>query len=156
MTIEVGDKAPDFTLPSTEGRDFNLYGELKKGTILLNFYVGDFGINCTNYMAKFIEGYDRITSLGVTMVAVNDNSMDSHKMFRDRMGAPYHMLVDEGKKVATEYGAIVGPGHMVSGFTNREFYLIDKDGVVRFKWRSSVPKELPELDVIVKGISDSL
>lgn len=156
MAIEVGDKAPDFTLKDTDGNDFHLYDAIKDGPVLVNFYIGDFGINCTMYMNKFIERYDEFTALGVRMFAVNDNSMDSHKMFRDRMGAPYQMLFDEGKKVATQYGAIVGPGHMVSGFTNREFYLVDKEGIVRYKWRSSIPKELPEPDIILDGVKKAL
>ena len=156
MTIEVGDKAPDFTLKDTEGNDVNLYSELKKGPVLINFYIGDFGIKCTTYMSKFIERYDLISGQGVRMFAVNDNSLDSHKMFRDRMGAPYPMLFDDGKKVAKEYGAIVGPGHMVSGFTNREFFLVDTEGTVRYVWRSPVPKVLPELDEIAEGIKKAL
>ena len=156
MTIEVGDKAPDFRLPSTDGGEFELHEALKESPVLINFYVGDFGINCTNYMNRFIERFDMISDLGVKMVAVNDNNMDSHKLFKSRLGAPFEMLVDDGKAVAKEYGAIVGPGHMVTGFTNREFYLVDRDGTVRFVWRSPVPKVLPELEEIVEGIRKAL
>lgn len=156
MTLAVGDRAPDFTLKSTDRESFNLYEELKKGPILLNFYIGDFGINCTNYMSKFIEQNDRFTELGVRIVAVNDNSLDSHRMFKDRMGSPWEHLFDENKKIASEYGSIIGPGHLVSGFTNREFYLIGKDGTIKFIWKSSVPKELPEVDAIAEGVRKSL
>ena len=156
MTLNVGDKAPDFTVTSTDRDSFNLYEQLKDGPILLNFYVGDFGINCTNYMSKFIEQYDRITSTGVRMVTINNDNMDSHRMFKDRLGAPFEFLYDQDKVVAKEYGAIVGPGFMVTGFTNREFYLIDKDGTIRFIWRSPQPKVLPTVDEIVEGIEASL
>ena len=154
--MNVGDKAPDFTVTSTDRDSFNLYEQLKDGPILLNYYVGDFGINCTNYMSKFIEQYDRIESAGARMVTINNDNMDSHKMFKDRLGAPFEFLHDEDKTVAKEYGAIVGPGFMVTGFTNREFYLIDKDGIIRFIWRSPQPKVLPTLDEIVEGIKASL
>ncbi len=156
MTINVGDKAPDFTLKSTNKESFNLYTELKNGPILLNFYIGDFGINCTTYMSEFIEQNDCFEKIGVKIVAINDNSLDSHKMFKDRMGSPWEYLLDENKTVANQYGSIVGPGHMVSGFTNREFYLIDKDGTVKFIWKSSVPKELPKVDVVLDGVKKSL
>lgn len=156
MALNVGDKAPDFTVRSTEKDSFSLYEELKNGPILLNFYVGDFGINCTNYMGKFIESYSRITDLGVRMVPINNDSLDSHKMWKDRMGAPFEFLFDDKKTVATQYGAIVGPGFMVSGFTNREFYLIDRDGTIRFIWRAPQPKVLPEVDEIVDGIRSNL
>ncbi len=154
--MNVGDKAPDFTVASTDRDSFDLYEQLKDGPILLNFYVGDFGINCTNYMSKFIEQYDRITSAGVRMVTINNDNMDSHKMFKDRLGAPFEFLYDQDKTVAKEYGAIVGPGFMVTGFTNREFYLIDRDGTIRFIWRSPQPKVLPTVDEIVEGIKASL
>ena len=156
MALEVGDTAPDFTVDSTNGEKFNLYTELKKGPILLNFYVGDFGINCTNYMAKFIESYDRISDLGVRMVPINPDSLDSHKLFKERLGAPFDYLFDKDKEVSKQFGAIVGPGHMVSGFTNREFFLIDKDGKIRYTWKAPIPKVLPELDEVVEGVKKAL
>ena len=156
MALEVGDTAPDFTVDSTNGEKFNLYSELKKGPILLNFYVGDFGINCTNYMAKFIESYDRISDLGVRMVPINPDSLDSHKLFKERLGAPFDYLFDKDKEVSKQFGAIVGPGHMVSGFTNREFFLIDKEGKIRYTWKAPIPKVLPELDEVVEGIKKAL
>ncbi len=156
MTLSIGDTVPDFTVRSTERDAFRLYDELEKGPILLNFYVGDFGINCTAYMTKFTESYDRIRSLGVTMVPINPDSLDSHKMFKDRLGAPFEFLFDDGQKVSSEYGAIVGPGHMVSGFTNREFFLIGKDRKIKYIWRAPVPKVLPDLDEIVEGVKKGL
>ncbi|MBO4551996.1 MAG: redoxin domain-containing protein [Candidatus Methanomethylophilaceae archaeon] len=152
----VGDKAPDFTLESTSGESFNLYKELEKGPVLLNFYVGDFGINCTNYLSKFIESYDRISELGVRMVPLNPDSLDSHKLFKQRLGAPFEFLFDKDKAVSKQYGAIVGPGHMVSGFTNREFFLVGKDAEILFTWKAPIPKVLPELDEIVEGIKKAL
>ena len=156
MALEVGDTAPDFTVDCTCGEKFNLYEELKKGPILLNFYVGDFGINCTNYMAKFIESYDRISELGVRMFPINPDSLDSHKLFKERLGAPFDYLFDKDKEVSKKFGAIVGPGHMVSGFTNREFFLIDKDGKIRYTWKAPIPKVLPELDEVVEGVKKAL
>lgn len=156
MALEIGDTAPDFTVKSTEKESFSLYEELKNGPILLNFYVGDFGINCTNYMAKFIESYSRISDLGVTMVPINPDSLDSHKLWKQRMGAPFEFLFDENKNVSKEYGAIVGPGYMVSGFTNREFFLIGTDRKIKYIWRAPMPKVLPEVDEIVAGIEKGL
>ena len=155
MALNVGDVAPDFTVESTNG-SFNLYAELEKGPILLNFYVGDFGINCTNYMSKFIESYGRIEELGVRMVPINSDSMDSHKLFKNRMGAPFEFLFDKDKIVSKQFGAIVGPGHMVSGFTNREFFLIGKDKRILYTWKAPIPKVLPEVDEVVEGIKKAL
>ena len=156
MALNVGDTAPDFTAESTSGESFNLYAELEKGPILLNFYVGDFGINCTNYMTRFIESYGRIEELGVRMVPINPDSMDSHKLFKQRLGAPFEYLFDKDKEVSRQFGAIVGPGHMVSGFTNREFFLIGKDRKILYTWKAPIPKVLPEVDEVVEGIKKAL
>ncbi|MFA6710875.1 MAG: peroxiredoxin family protein [Candidatus Methanomethylophilaceae archaeon] len=156
MTFKVGDTAPDFTLPSTDKDVFNLYKELETGPVLLNFYVGDFGINCATYMMKFIESYDSITSLGVRLVPINSDSLDSHRNWKERMGSPFEYLYDKDKTVSKEFGAIVGPGHMVSGFTNREFYLIGTDRKIRYIWKADVPKTLPVFDDVLNGIKSGL
>ena len=156
MALNVGDVAPDFTVGSTSGEDFNLYKELEKGPVLLNFYVGDFGINCQNYLTKFIESYDRISGLGVRMVPINPDSLDSHKLWKQRLAAPFDFLHDKGQEISKQFGAIVGPGFMVSGFTNREFFLIGKDRKILYTWKAPMPKALPEVDEVVEGIKKAL
>ncbi|NLN71340.1 MAG: redoxin domain-containing protein [Thermoplasmatales archaeon] len=154
--FEIGDTAPDFTLSSTDGGDFNLYGELENGPVLVNFYVGDFGLNCYNYSVRFVERYGELLDAGTRMVGVNSDSADSHRKWKERLEAPYDFLFDENKKVSTEYGAIVGPGHMVTGFTNREFYLIGGDRRIRYIWRADVPKTLPDFDEVLEGVKKGL
>ena len=156
MKYNVGDTVPDFEMESTDGTVFRLSEAVKRNPVLVNFYVGDFGINCTNYMTKFNERIGEITSLGVTFVGVNDNPMDGHKVFRQRLGLKWELLFDKGQAVAKEWECIVGPGHLATGMTNREFYLIDKDMKVLFKWRSEVPKQLPEFDAILDGVTHAL
>lgn len=156
MSIEVGDIAPDFELEATDGTLFHLSDEVRKKPVFVNFYVGDFGIRCTNYMTVFNERIEEITSLGVTVVGVNDNAMDSHKGFKSRLALKWELLEDRGKKVATQYGCLVGPGHMTTGFTNREIYLVGADMKVLYKWKADVPKDLPVFDAILDGVRNSL
>lgn len=152
---DVGDKAPDFTLEGTDGT-FTLSKALEKGPVLVNFYVGDFGLNCMNYMGKFTESFHLFDELGVKYVGVNSDTLESHVSYKTRMAIPFELLHDAGKKVATEYGAIVGPGHMVSGFTNREIFLVDTDGTVKYVWKAGVPKDLPELEEVIEGVKKGL
>lgn len=156
MTTEVGDKAPDFELESTDGSMFRLSDAVKDGPVLVNFYVGDFGIRCQDYLTKFNERIEELFALGVRIVGVNDNAMDSHTGFKNRLGLKWELLFDKGKAVATEYGCLVGPGHLTTGFTNREFYLVDKDMNVRFTWKAGVPKDLPVFDDILEGVKKAL
>ena len=156
MAIEINDIAPDFELESTDGSLFKLSEMVAKGPVLLNFYVGDFGINCTNYMNVFGERIEDLTDLGLTMVGINNDSMDSHQGFKRALGLKWEILHDKDKNVAKSFGAIVGPGHMVTGFTNREFYLIGKDMKVAYTWKAGIPKDLPVFDEVLNGIKEAL
>ena len=154
--LEIGDAAPDFRMPSVDRKEFCLYDELKKGPILLNFYVGDFGINCTNYMIKMIELADQFKSIGVRIFPINPDGLENHKIFRDRLNSPYDHIFDVKQEASKTYGAIVEDSPIVKGFTNREFFLIGTDGKIRFIWRAPVPKVLPDMDEILREVKKAL
>jgi len=154
--LEVGDIAPDFGMPSAKKDEFRLYEELKKGPILLNFYVGDFGINCTTYMMRMIELSDAFGKMGVRVFPINPDSLDSHKVFMERLGSPYDHIFDQGQEVSKAYGSIIEESPIVKGFTNREFFLIGEDRRIRYIWRAPVPKVLPDMDEMVTEIGKVL
>lgn len=156
MAIETGDTAPDFTVRSTDGTEFTLSEKLKEKPVLLNFYAGDFGINCTMYMTKFAERYAEIQETGALLVGINPDSMDLHESFKSRVGIPWELLHDKDQEVSRAYGAIVGPGHMTTGYTNREFFLIGQDGKVLWTWKAPVPKTLPDLDELLAAVREAL
>jgi peroxiredoxin Q/BCP len=150
--LDIGDIAPDFRMPSTETEEFHLYGELKKGPILLNFYVGDFGINCTTYMMRMIELHPLFEKMGVRIFPINPDGLESHKVFRDRLNSPYDHIHDVKQEVSNAYGAIVEESPIVKGFTNREFFLIDADRKIRYIWRAPIPKVLPDMDKVAEDV----
>jgi len=157
MNLSIGDIAPNFTKPSTDRASFDLYEQLKDGPILLNFYVGDFGIRCTDYMTKMIESKNEFKALGVRFVGINPDGLESHRVWRDRMGSDFEHICDEGQEASKAYGAIVDtPDSMVKGFTNREFYLIGTDRRIRYAWIAETPKNLPEVKEILDGVREGL
>jgi len=151
--LEIGDIAPDFAMPSVDRKEFRLSEELKKGPILLNFYVGDFGINCSTYMVKMIELFPVFEKMGVRIFPINPDGLESHKVFRDRLNSPYDHIHDVKQSVSKTYGAIVEDSPIVKGFTNREFFLIDMNGKIRYIWRAPVPKVLPDMDEVAKEVA---
>lgn len=152
----VGDKAADFTMPSLDRDEFRLYDELKKGPILLNFYIGDFGINCTTYMTKMIELAGGFDAIGVRIFTINPDSLENHRAFRTRLNSPYDHIHDRKQEVSLAYGAVVGEPPMMKGFTNREFFLIDTEGTIRYIWRSPVPMVLPNMDAMLSDIRNAI
>ncbi|MCL2607478.1 MAG: redoxin domain-containing protein [Methanomassiliicoccaceae archaeon] len=152
--LHIGDTAPDFMMPSVDRDEFHLYGELENGPILLNFYVGDFGINCTMYMMKMIELAPEFGAAGIRVFPINPDGLESHKLFRERIGSPYDHILDKGQEVSKAYGAIIKESDIVKGFTNREFFFIGTDRRIKYIWRAPVPKILPDTDEILAKLKD--
>lgn len=125
--LRVGDRAPDFQLEGTEGRKYRLADFLCTGVILA-FYPGDFTPVCTKQFCSYRDDGDRLEALGVPMVGISPQSVESHERFADRHGLTVPLLSDPGKKIARAYG-VVGPG----GFIRRAVFLVDRDGVLRYR-----------------------
>jgi thioredoxin-dependent peroxiredoxin len=125
--LRVGEEAPQFELEGTGSRTYRLSDFLGTGVILA-FYPGDFTPVCTRQFCSYRDDGDRLEALGVPMMGISPQSVESHERFADRHGLTVPLLSDPGKKVARTYGA-VGPG----GFLRRSVFLVDGEGVLRYR-----------------------
>ena len=132
MTVKVGDKAPDFTLPSQMGDNVTLSEFLGKKNIVLYFYPKDETAGCTKEACSFRDSYEELTNLGAEVLGVSGQSVESHQSFATHYGLPFILLSDEGNKVRELYGVPSSMG-IVPG---RVTYIIDKQGVVRHMFNS--------------------
>ena len=123
----VGTRAPGFELPGTGGRDYKLSDYADTGVVIA-FYPGDFTPVCTKQFCSYRDDGDRIEALGVPMLGISPQSVDSHERFRETHELNVPLLSDSDKKVARSYG-IVGPG----GFIRRAIFLIGGDGMIRYR-----------------------
>jgi peroxiredoxin len=124
---DVGDPAPDFTLPSTQG-DFSLVAARRQGAVLLVFYPGDDTPVCTKQLCDYRDNLDVFGDLGVQVVAINPQSEVSHRKFADKHSFPFPVVADADKRVCRAYGAL-----NFLGMAKRALVLIGRDG--RIKWR---------------------
>lgn len=125
--LAVGDRAPDFDLPGTGNRRYRLSDYKGKGVILA-FYPGDFTPVCTKQFCSYRDDGDRIEALGLAMLGISPQSVESHERFAEQHGLTVPLLSDEGKRMARAYG-VVGPG----GLIRRSIFLID--GELRVSYR---------------------
>jgi thioredoxin-dependent peroxiredoxin len=125
--LRVGQSAPAFRLEGTGGRTYSLSDYAGK-RLILAFYPGDFTPVCTKQFCSYREDGDRIESLGVEMVGISPQSVESHERFTAEHGLTVPLLSDPDKRVAKAYG-VVGPG----GFIRRSIFVVDGDGVVRYR-----------------------
>ena len=125
--LRVGQSAPAFQLEGTGPRTYSLSDYAGK-RLIVAFYPSDFTPVCTKQFCSYRKDGDRIEALGVEMVGISPQSVESHERFRAEHGLNVPLLSDPGKRVAKAYG-VVGPG----GFVRRSIFLIDGDGVVRYR-----------------------
>jgi thioredoxin-dependent peroxiredoxin len=127
MPLPVGQKAPDFTLSSTNGRNFSLYREMKGKPCILYFYPKDFSVGCTNEACSFRDTFEVFKELNITIVGISRDSMESHLKFKKTLGLPFDLLADEGGKTCEAYATQLP---FVPAFTKRTTYLLDKDQTI--------------------------
>lgn len=125
--LAVGARAPSFELDGTGERTYAL-SDFKGSEVILAFYPGDFTPVCTKQFCSYRDDGDRIEALGVKMLGISPQSVDSHERFRTQHGLNVPLLSDPGKRTARAYG-VLGPG----GFVRRAIFLIDGDGVVAYR-----------------------
>lgn len=125
-TAEVGDLAPNFTLPSTQGT-VTLSKLLSKGAVLLVFYPGDDTRVCTRQLCDYRDNLAIFGSLGVQVLALNPQSLASHQKFATKHALPFPVASDADAAVSKRYGA---RGLLM---TKRALVLVGQDG--RVKWR---------------------
>jgi peroxiredoxin Q/BCP len=128
--IQVGDKAPDFTLPSQSGEEVRLADRLGERVVVLYFYPKDNTSGCTAEACAFRDSYETFTDAGV--IGVSSDSADRHAAFSGRHNLPFTLLSDRGGRVRKSYGvpSVLG---VVPG---RVTYVIDRTGTVRHVFSS--------------------
>ena len=150
MALSVGDKAPDFTLPGTGGRDHSLSEHLGQPVVLV-FYPGDDTPVCTKQLVSYNNELSRFEGVGATVLAISAQDLDSHAEFSGKHGFGFPLLADTDKVVATAYGT-VGP----LGFPRRSVFVVDGQGVIRYAHRAIAGltfRPVEELMEALAGIS---
>jgi len=130
--IKVGDKAPDFTLPSQSGDEVRLFDRLGERVVVLYFYPKDNTSGCTAEACAFRDSYETFTDAGAEVIGVSSDSADKHAAFAGQHNLPFTLVADKGGRVRKSYGvpAVLGviPGRVT--------YVIDRTGTVRHVFSS--------------------
>jgi thioredoxin-dependent peroxiredoxin len=130
--VQVGDKAPDFTLPSQTGDNVRLSDQLGSHVVVLYFYPKDNTSGCTAEACAFRDSYESFTDAGAAVIGVSSDSVDKHAGFAGKHKLPFTLLSDAGGKVRKLYGV----PSTLAVLPGRVTYVIDRDGVVRHIFNS--------------------
>ena len=135
--VDVGSKAPDFTLPSQSGEIVDLSDFLGHKPVVLFFYPKDDTPGCTKQARAFRDGYKEFGKLDAEVIGISSDSVESHRGFADKHSLPFLLLSDEGGKVRKLYGVPSTFGLLPGRVT----YVIDAEGVVRHVFASQLGVE---------------
>ena len=153
MTVSVGDRAPEFTLPGTGGRNYSLSDYAGKPVVLV-FYPGDNTAVCTKQLFTYSKSIDEFNTVGAQVLGISPQGVESHEQFSGTHGFKFPLLADVDKHVSGRYG-ILGP----LGFSRRSVFVVDGKGIIRYAHRAISGltfRPVGELIAAVDAISDGV
>ena len=139
--LEVGTKAPDFTLQDQQGNPVSL-SDFQGKKVVLYFYPKDNTPGCTREAVAFARAYEGFKSRDVVIIGISKDSVASHLKFAQKYDLPFVLLSDPDHAVIEQYGVwqekkLYGK---VSMGVVRSTYLINEDGIIE----KVMPKVKPD------------
>jgi peroxiredoxin Q/BCP len=131
---QIGDVAPDFTLPDQTGAPVQLRQLLGRTAVVLYFYPKDATPGCTLEARAFQRTYDDFKQAGAEVVGISSDSVASHRRFAASEQLSFRLLSDRGGAVRELYGVEKTLGILPGRVT----YVIDPAGVVRHVYSSQL------------------
>ena len=139
--LDIGTKAPAFSLPDQNGKIHSL-SDYKGQKVILYFYPKDMTGGCTAQACNFRDRYPQIQEKGAVVLGVSKDSVESHKKFEEKHGLPFPLLADESLEVITAYDVLKpGKDGKPTKSLIRSTYLIDEDGIIIKAFGGVKPKE---------------
>jgi glutaredoxin-dependent peroxiredoxin len=154
MALEIGTKAPEFTLKSKnltgEVKDISL-GDYKGKNVVLLFHPQAFTGTCTTEMCTVSEGFEYYAKLDAVVLGISVDSVFTLEAWGKQNNITIPLLSDFNKEVIKSYGTIYPDGGFVfgmNGVSRRSAFVVDKEGIIRYKEILDDAGKLPDFDKI--------
>ncbi|MGA0426464.1 MAG: thioredoxin-dependent thiol peroxidase [Alphaproteobacteria bacterium] len=134
--LDVGDVAPDFTLPTDGGGEMTL-SSMRGKKVVLYFYPKDDTSGCTKEACDFREKISEFEKAGAVVLGMSPDGVKKHDKFKAKYDLPFSLIADEEKTALQAYGVWVEKsmyGRKYMG-VERTTFLIDADGSIQSVWR---------------------
>ena len=152
--VDVGSKAPEFTLINHNMKKVSL-GDYRGKNVVLAFYPGAFTSACKKEMCTIRDDIAKLEDLGAQILGISVNDPFSNKAFHEENVLNFPLLCDYTREVVKKYDVYHENFAGLQGYTaaKRSVFILDADGVVRFKWVSENPGVEPDYNEIKKQLS---
>ncbi|AKP46162.1 MULTISPECIES: thioredoxin-dependent thiol peroxidase [Bacillus] len=136
MTLAIGEAAPDFELPASNGEKVKL-SNFKGKNVVLYFYPKDMTPGCTTEACDFRDYHDEFSKLNAVILGISTDSLDKHKKFIEKYDLPFLLLADEDHQVCELYGVWKLKKNFGKEYMGieRSTFVIDQQGRLAKEWR---------------------
>lgn len=166
----VGDKAPDFSLPSAVETIVTLSELLQKGPVVLIWYRGEWCPYCNIYLQDIQDHAEQFKQSGASIVAISPEVVDRAMDIHDRLALGYHVLSDEKSLIAQEYGIVYELPEKIAGYLQDAFdiksanndernllplsasYIIQQDGTIVYAYLNADYRQRAETSTLLEEV----
>ncbi len=156
MALEVGTKAPDFTLKSKNAdglQDVTLSDNFGSGKTVLLFFPLAFTSVCIDELCSVRDSLADYNDLGATVYGISVDSPFTQEVFSQQNNLNFTLLSDFNKEASTAYDVLFEDLIGLKGVSKRSAFVIDSDGVIQFSSSSDDPAVLPDFEAIKAALS---
>jgi peroxiredoxin len=133
MSVDVGAKAPDFTLMNQDREPVTLSEQLKQGPVVLAFFPAAFSSVCTKEMCTFRDAASQLNNVNAKVLGISVDTFFAQKAWADAQHLNFPLLSDFNKTVIRHYD-VVNPDMIgLKDISKRAVFVIDRNGVVRHR-----------------------
>ena len=150
MAVNVGDKAPSFTLVDTDLKMRSL-DEFRGKKVVLSFFVAASSSVCTKEMCTFRDSWDEISKLGAQVIGISKDGPFANKAFAEAHHLNFPIFGDYKSQTIRDYGVLMPDLLHVKGYdaAKRSVFIVDENGKIVYKWVSDNPLIEPNYQEII-------
>jgi Peroxiredoxin len=152
--MNIGERAPDFELVDTELKVVRLSSFVGHPTVLV-FFPGAFTSVCTHELCTFRDSIAKFNKLNATVLGISVDQPFSLAQFKKENNLSFQLLSDFTERVSRQYGGVHESFVNVKGLnvSKRAVFVIDKGGVVAYKWISEDAKKEPNYSEVEEAVA---
>ncbi|MDQ3658800.1 MAG: redoxin domain-containing protein [Rubrobacteraceae bacterium] len=152
MSADVGERAPDFALPSDSWDEkVSLKSYVDTGPVVLFFYPGDWSSVCTDQLSRVQAEISRFEEKGARVLAISADTPWSHRAWAEERGIEFPLLSDLEREAVDSYGV-----RHEDGYPERAYFVIDREGVIRAKQIEASTKDQPDVEAVLEDLEKAL
>lgn len=153
MSIQIGEKAPEFTLKDTNGEDVSLADYKGKNVVLL-FYPLAFSSVCTKELCSARDNMKLYDSLNAEVLGISIDSFFTQKAFKEANNLNFKLLSDFNKEVSASYGVLYEEFFGMHGVSKRSAFVVDSEGVVQYAEVLNDASMVPDFSAIQSTLAE--